>query len=753
MSATIPPTTTKTSSSNGAAASNGHSHGWFGSARLAAISAVTTYKPMTPPLNFNETPTQELFSSNVFSKKVMKDRLPKAVYKSVIKTIESGAKLDPSVADIVASAMKDWAIEKGATHYAHVFYPLTGATAEKHDSFLSPDGDGSAIAEFSGSQLIQGEPDGSSFPTGGIRQTFEARGYTIWDVTSPAYILENPNGTTLCIPTAFVSWTGEALDKKTPVLRSMEALNRQAQRILKLFGHSDGAFVASTAGPEQEYFLVDCHFFYARPDLLNAGRTLFGAKPPKGQEFDDHYFGAIPERVLAFMLESERELFKLGIPVKTRHNEVAPSQYEIAPVFESANLATDHQQLIMITLRRVAEKYGLACLTHEKPFAGVNGSGKHVNWSLGSSSQGNLLDPGDTPHENAQFLVFCAAVIRAVYKFQGLLRAVVASAGNDHRLGANEAPPAIISIFLGDQLTDVFDQIKAGGASSSLEKGTLTVGVDTLPPLPKDAGDRNRTSPFAFTGNRFEFRAVGSNQSIAGPLVAMNTIVAESIDYCATKLEEATKGDPDKLHGAVQTLLTEIVNECSPVVFNGDGYSDEWHAEAAKRGLLNLKTTADALPYLENSEVIALFKKYNVLSERELESRLETYLEQYCLSVNVEAKLMIEMARTIIFPAAIRYQNELAATCANLKLVGYEFDTDTLDTVTSLVKSLQDSITTLQAALNKHCTDGAIAEARHYCNEVVPAMAALREYADELEGYVADDLWPLPTYQEMLFIK
>jgi glutamine synthetase len=721
--------------------------------RMAAISAVTNYRPSEPPLNFVDTPARDLFAANVFDKAQMKDRLPKAIYKSLCKTIDAGEKLDPAIADVVAAAMKDWAIEKGATHYAHVFYPLTGATAEKHDSFLSPDGNGSAFTEFTGKQLIQGEPDGSSFPTGGIRATFEARGYTIWDVTSPAYILENANGTTLCIPTAFVSWTGEALDKKTPVLRSMQALNKQAQRILKLFGHTDGAFVASTAGPEQEYFLVDRNFFFSRPDLLNAGRTLFGAKPPKGQEFEDHYFGAIPERVLAFMLESERELFKLGVPVKTRHNEVAPSQYEIAPVFESANLATDHQQLIMITLKKVAEKYGMACLTHEKPFAGVNGSGKHVNWSLGSSSQGNLLDPGDTPHDNAKFLVFCAAVIRAVYKFQGLLRAVVATAGNDHRLGANEAPPAIISIFLGSQLTDVFEQIKAGGAKSSIAKGTLHVGVDVLPPLPKDAGDRNRTSPFAFTGNRFEFRAVGSNQSIAGPLVAMNTIVCESLDYCATKLEKATSGDPAKLNDAIQKLLTEIINECEAIIFNGDGYSAEWHAEAAKRGLLNLKRTTDALPELDKPAVRELFTKYGVLSERELESRLEIYLEQYCRSVRVEANLTLEMARTLIFPAAIRYQNELASTCANLKLVGYEFDTDTLDVITDLVKSLQDSIGLLTRVISDVPHSSAQAAATYYCDEVVPSMALVRKFVDELEGWVADDLWPLPTYQEMLFIK
>ena len=721
---------------------------------MAAIAAVTNYKPSAPPMNFIETPAQELFAANVFSKAVMKQRLPKAVFKSVMKTIDAGAKLDPSVADVVASAMKDWAIEKGATHYAHVFYPLTGSTAEKHDSFLTPDGEGGAMAEFSGKALIQGEPDGSSFPTGGIRATFEARGYTAWDVTSPAYLLENANGTTLCIPTAFVSWTGEALDKKTPVLRSGQALNKQAQRILALFGHTDGAWVGSTAGPEQEYFLIDRNFFFARPDLLNAGRTLFGAAPPKGQEFEDHYFGAIPERVLSFMLEVERELFKLGIPVKTRHNEVAPAQYEIAPTFEQANVATDHQQLIMIKLRSVAEKYGMACLTHEKPFAGVNGSGKHVNWSLGSATQGNLLDPGDTPHENAQFLVFCAAVIRAVHKYQGLLRAVVATASNDHRLGANEAPPAIISIFLGDQLTDVFDQIKKGGASKSIPKGMMHIGVDTLPALPKDAGDRNRTSPFAFTGNRFEFRAVGSGQSIAGPLVAMNTIVAESLDYCATYLEKATGGKSAKLNAAVQKLLAEIIEEHGAIIFNGDGYSEEWHAEAEKRGLLNLKTTPDSLPVLKTKEVKALFKKYEVLSNREVESRFDIYIEQYCKSVNVESKLMLEIGRTLIFPAAVRYQGQLAATCVSLKTMGYDFDTNTLDKVTALVKGLQDGLATLEEELHgAHKAKNLEAEARYYCDKVLPAMVEVRKYSDELEAVVADDMWPLPTYQEMLFIK
>ncbi|MGO9114504.1 MAG: glutamine synthetase III [Thermoguttaceae bacterium] len=721
--------------------------------RLQAIAAVTNYKPISPPLNFAETPSGELYGSNVFGLAEMQKRLPKQVFRSLKRTIEKGEKLDCSVADTVASAIKAWAIEKGATHYAHVFYPLTGLTAEKHDSFLAPDGDGGAVAEFSGSALIQGEPDASSFPSGGIRATFEARGYTAWDVTSPAYILENPNGTTLCIPTAFVSWTGEALDKKTPLLRSMQALNTQAQRILNIFGHTDGALVASTAGPEQEYFLIDRNFYFARPDLYTAGRTLFGAKPPKGQEFEDHYFGAIPERVLAFMLEAERELFKLGVPIKTRHNEVAPAQYEVAPIFETANIATDHQQLIMITLRRVAEKYGMTCLLHEKPFAGVNGSGKHVNWSLGSSSQGNLLDPGHTPHANMQFLVFCAAVIRAVHKHSDLLRAVVAHAGNDHRLGANEAPPAIISIFLGEQLTDIFEQIEQGGPKSSKGKGTLTVGVDVLPPLPKDAGDRNRTSPFAFTGNRFEFRAVGSSQSIAGPLVAMNTIVTESLDYCATALEKATGGDTSKLPSAAQTLLKEIYDKHGAIVFNGDNYTEAWHKEAAKRGLPNLKTTVDALPVLGTPEVIELFEKYNVLSKRETESRLDIYLEQYVKTINVEAKLTVEMAKTMIFPAAIRYQGELAVTCANLKAVGYTFDTDTLDQVTALVKDLQDATAALEKIAAHHGGGSLLEEATYYSTKVVPAMSAVRKAADELEAIVADDHWPLPTYQEMLFIK
>jgi len=721
--------------------------------RLQAVSAVTNYKPISAPLNFAETPARALFGVIVFSQAVMQATLPKAVFKSLKKTIESGKPLDASVADVVAAAMKDWAIERGATHYAHIFHPLTGLTAEKHDSFLEPDSQGGAVAEFSGKQLIQGEPDASSFPSGGIRSTFEARGYTAWDVTSPAYILENANGTTLCIPTAFVSWTGEALDKKTPLLRSMQALDKQAQRILKLFGHDNAARVMATAGAEQEYFLIDRNFFFARPDLLNAGRTLFGAKPPKGQEFEDHYFGAIPERVLACMLETERELYKLGIPVKTRHNEVAPAQYEIAPVYENANISADHQQLIMITLKRVAQKYGMECLLHEKPFAGVNGSGKHLNWSLGNATQGNLLDPGDNPHDNAQFLVFCAAVIRGVNRYAALLRAVVASAANDHRLGANEAPPAIISVFLGDQLTDVFAQIEKGGAKSSKKKGTLTIGVDSLPSLPKDAGDRNRTSPFAFTGNKFEFRAVASNQSIAGPLVALNTIVAESLDYIATDLEKATKGDTKKLNAAVQKLLQRIIKENGDVIFNGNNYAEEWHQEAARRGLPNLKTSVEALPIIGSKEVVALMEKYKVLSKRETHSRMDIYVEQYCKAVNVEANLMIEMAKTKIYPAAMRYQGELASTAASLKAAGYPSDSSTLNQIISLTRSLQESIGSLEGAMNHHSAKSPLDEAKHFCHDVLPAMLKVRQFADELEAIVADDLWPLPTYQEMLFIK
>ena len=722
--------------------------------RRNAIEAVTNHKPSIEPLDYSKTTPTEIFGSNVFNEKVIRERLPKDVYKSLKKTIERGEKLDPSIAGPVASAMKEWAISKGATHYTHVFYPLTGSTAEKHDSFLAPDGSGGAIAEFDAKLLIQGEPDASSFPSGGLRSTFEARGYTAWDVTNPAYILENPNGTFLCIPTAFVSWTGEVLDKKTPLLRSGQALNIQAQRILKLFGnYKEDELVVSNAGPEQEYFLVDRNFFFARPDLMVCGRTLFGAKPAKGQELDDHYFGAIPQRVLSFMMEAEHELYKLGVPVKTRHNEVAPGQFEIAPIYESANLGNDHNQIVMATLKRVAKRYGMACLLHEKPFAGINGSGKHLNYSISTASQGSLFNPGETPHENMQFLVFCAAVIRAVHKHGDLLRAVVATAGNDHRLGANEAPPAIMSIYLGEQLADIFDQIKKGGATSSKTKGNLQVGVDTLPALPMDAGDRNRTSPFAFTGNRFEFRAVGSNLSIAGPLCALNTIIADSIDYVATELENKTGGDSSKLGAAVQELIKDIMEKHDAVIFNGDGYSEEWQVEAAKRGLPNLKTSVEALPVLTSPEVVSIFEKYGVLSGRELESRQEVYLEQYSQLVLTEALLTAKIAKTIIFPSAVRYQNELAATCANMKAAGIEPFPTALNDVTEKLRGLQKATTELEEAIEKNGAETALEDAANKCKNLLPAMLKVRSFADELECVVADDLWTLPSYQEMLFIK
>src|SRR5450432_702258 len=718
--------------------------------RLQAIKDVEAYVPPAVSFMASEAPG-EIFGENVFSKVVMQKRLPKSVFKSVMATIEHSAPLDPLVADAVASAMRDWAMEKGATHYAHVFYPLTGLTAEKHDSFLEPGGDGSSIAEFAGKTLTQGEPDASSFPNGGLRATFEARGYTGWDVTSPAYILENPNGNTLCIPTVFVSMTGEALDHKTPLLRSQQAMAAQAERVLHLFGHDKPDAVVSFAGAEQEYFLIDRSFFLSRPDLYNAGRTLFGAKPPKGQEFDDHYFGAIPERVLAFMLDAERELFKLGIPAKTRHNEVAPGQFEIAPMFERSNVATDHQQLLMVTLKQMAQKHGMECLFHEKPFEGINGSGKHVNFSLGNATEGNLLLPGDTPHDNAQFLVFCAAVIRSVHKFGGLLRASVASASNDHRLGANEAPPAIISIFLGDQLTDVFDQIAKGGATSSKEKGTLTIGVDTLPNLPTDPGDRNRTSPFAFTGNRFEFRAPGSLQSVAGPMVTINTIMAEALDYIATSLETALSAGTE-FNVAVQKILEEIITVHGASVFNGDGYSEQWQVEAAQRGLPNLRTTLDALPELISEPSMELFDRYKVFSHREMHSRYDIGLEQYALSVGVEARLTLEIGTTVVLPAAVRYQTEVALNIGALRSAGVEADAGSLTAVSGPIADLRVALGSLADALGSDSGSTALAEAEHARDALLPAMTVVRAAADKLEGIVADDLWPLPTYQEMLYI-
>ena len=719
--------------------------------RSQAIYQITEREPIPvgPPSRL-----EDLWAVDVFNLSKMKQCLPKSVFKSLKKTIEAGEQLDVSIADTVASAMKDWAISKGASYYAHVFYPMTNATAEKHDGFISTQSDGTAIAEFAGKLLVQGEPDGSSFPNGGIRSTFEARGYTAWDVTSPAYLMETDNGITLCIPTIFVSWTGEALDKKTPLLRSISAMNKAATRVLKLLGYSDVAPVNSSCGAEQEYFLVDSHFANSRPDLLLAGRTLFGKPPAKGQQFDDHYFGAIPERVQVFMQDVEKKLYRLGIPAKTRHNEVAPGQFEIAPIFEAANVASDHQQLIMTLLRQTAKKHGFVCLLHEKPFAGINGSGKHVNWSVGNPTQGNLLDPGDSPHENLQFLVFCAAVIRGVHKYGPLMRAVIANASNDHRLGANEAPPAIMSVYLGSQIEELFNQIAKGELNDHYSHDSkMDFGVDTLPPLAKDAGDRNRTSPFAFTGNRFEFRAVGSSQSVSGPLIALNTMLADSLTAIGDLLE-AELGKGIEVKDAVVAVVKEIINKHGAVIFGGDGYSEEWHKMAVEeRGLANLPTTADALPVLKEKYIEELFERTGVLSPTELESRFEVYAEQYILSIEVEAKLVIDMAKTAIYPTAMRHLADIATTVAGLEEMGINLDRDNIKTVAELTNSLTDKISKLSSALAKE-DFGSMEEHMQYSATTLRSlMDDVRADVDTLEAEVADDLWPLPTYQEMLFIK
>ncbi len=718
--------------------------------RVQAIYEITNREPIA----YKEPEKlEDLWASNVFSLSKMKASLPKDVFKSVKKTLQTGEKLDPTVADAVAGAMRDWAISKGAMYYAHVFYPLTGATAEKHDGFIEPQGDGEVISEFSGKLLIQGEPDGSSFPNGGIRDTFEARGYTGWDVTSPAYILETEQGATLCIPTVFISWTGEALDKKTPLLRSISVVDKAANRMLKLLGNTEVAPVSSSCGAEQEYFLVDANFANARPDLLLAGRSLFGKPPAKGQQFDDHYFGAIPSRVQAFMHDVEEKLYKLGIPAKTRHNEVAPGQFEIAPVYESANVASDHQQMIMTTLKDTAKCHGFLCLLHEKPFAGINGSGKHVNWSIGNATQGNLLDPGDTPENNLQFLAFCGAVIRGVHMYGPLMRAVIASASNDHRLGANEAPPAIMSVYLGSQLEDIFNQIKSGNLTGSSHKGKMHLGVDTLPPLTKDAGDRNRTSPFAFTGNRFEFRAVGSSQSVSGPLIALNTMMADSLTWMADQLEGKLSGGGD-VGNAVQAVLKEVMDKHGAAVFGGNGYSDEWHKEAVdQRGLLNIPTTADALPHLKSDSIKQLFEGTGVLSATELESRFEVYAEQYILSIDVEARLVADMAKTLIYPSVMRHLSESAGAIANLSDIGITVDKTPVEKVAALAKTLIDGANELEAACDKH-DFGSTEEHMKFCADTMRGlMETVRTAADTLEAEVADDLWPLPTYEEMLFIK
>jgi len=718
--------------------------------RLQASYEIINREPMPPK---TPEPLENLWATDVFNLAKMQAGLPKAVFKSLKQTIKTGSELDPTVADAVAAAMKDWAIKKGALYFSHVFYPLTGLSAEKHDGFIMPDSDGAAITEFTGSLLVKGEPDGSSFPNGGIRGTFEARGYTAWDVTSPAYIMNTDNGKTLCLPTVFISWTGEALDKKTPLLRSNAAMDKAARRVLSLLGETDIAPVNSSCGAEQEYFLVDTNFAVQRPDLLLAGRTLFGKPPAKGQEFDDHYFGAIPERVQVFMQDVEEQLYKLSIPAKTRHNEVAPGQFEIAPYFETANVAADHQQLLMTILKVTAKRHGLTCLLHEKPFAGINGSGKHVNWSIGNATQGNLLDPGNTPHENIQFLLFCGAVIRGAHKFGPLLRAVIASAGNDHRLGANEAPPAIMSVYLGSQLEDVFEQISKGALTGSRDGGIMNVGLPTIPTFNKDAGDRNRTSPFAFTGNRFEFRAVGSNQSVAGPLIAMNTMLADSLNWIAERLE-AEIGDGSGLNVAILKVLKEVMDEHGNVVFGGDGYSSEWHRIAVEeRGLKNIPTTADALPIFKDSEIVKLFEDTGVLSPVELKSRYGVYAEQYVLAITVEAKLVISMAKTMIYPAATRYLTDLSASAASLSAIGIDFGKGTATKIATEIEAMMTCVKELGAAVEKH--DFA-SEDEHltYCATTIRSlMDQTRVHADALEAEVADDLWPLPTYQEMLFIK
>lgn len=727
-------------------------------ARRHAVQKTQEREPLRGAVDFANAPVSEVFGSNVFNRPTMRKLLPKAVYKSYVHAIDTGEPLDPALADVIANAMKDWAIGRGATHFTHWFQPMTGLTAEKHDAFLVSSGDDGAILEFSGKVLLQGEPDASSFPSGGIRSTFEARGYTGWDPTSPAFIMESTNGKTLCIPTVFYSFSGHALDKKTPLLRSLQAINKQALRLLKAVDNHEAKRVICTVGPEQEYFLIDEAFYLQRPDLINAGRALFGAKPPRGQEMEDHYWGSIKDRILSFMMDSEHELYKLGVPVKTRHNEVAPAQFEVAPVFENSNLATDHNMLLMEVFKKTAQKHGLRCLFHEKPFTGINGSGKHNNWSLADNLGNNLLEPGSTPHDNLQFLVFLTAVIRAVNKHGALLRTSIASAANDHRLGANEAPPAIMSVYLGDKLTQVVEALIAGKPMEDKgHKKTIEIGVSALPDLSKDESDRNRTSPFAFTGNKFEFRAVGSSQSIAWPNTVLNTMVAESLDYVTGKIEEAKKKEKD-LNKAVQTVCKEILTENKKVIFAGDNYSQEWHAEAEKRGLPNLKHTVEALPELVKKETKELFAKYHVLTEEELQSRYNIMLENYCKTVNIEALLTSNIAITMVLPAAIQYQTRLAQAIvttkeaiSNLDLSGEE---KLLRDVTERVSKLKTALEKLDA-LSHEVDEGStdpLVHARFYQQKVIPAMNSARQYADELETMVDDALWPLPKFREMLYI-
>ncbi len=717
--------------------------------RLQSIYQITNREPLDIE---NTEPLSKIWACDVFNLAKMEESLSKNAFKAIKKTVHTGEPLDAATADVVAAAMKEWAVAKGVKFYSHVFYPLTNITAEKHDGFIITNSDGNAITEFTGSLLIKGEPDGSSFPNGSIRMTNAARGYTAWDPTSPVYVRHTDNGSTLMIPSVFMSWTGESLDKKIPLLRSNDAMNKAGNRVLSLMGEEQIAPLNSSCGAEQEYFLVDSNFANSRPDLLLTGRTLFGSPSAKGQEFDDHYFGAIAARVQVYMQDIEDQLYRLGIPAKTHHNEVAPGQFEIAPYYEAANVAADHQQLLMTILKATAKKHGFICLLHEKPFAGINGSGKHVNWSVGNSTQGNLLDPGKTPHDNLNFLLFCGAVIRGVHKFGPLLRSVIASAGNDHRLGANEAPPAILSVYLGDQLEKVFQDIKDGKLTSSEAGGEMDLGLSQILNFERDPGDRNRTSPFAFTGNRFEFRAVGSAQSVSGPLVAMNTMLAESLNWIAAKLEVALKGgDQTK---AVVSVLQELMNEHGNAIFGGDGYSTDWHTMAVEeRGLKNIPTTADALPALQEASVKDLFASTGVLSELELASRYEVYAEQYILSLEVEAKLVVDMAKTIIYPAAIRYLSDLSMASAGMSEMGVDMDNSTAETVAAATNGMMAAVSKLSKAMEKEEFASTEEHMQYFANDILSLMNEVRSHADALETEVADELWPLPKYHEMLFIK
>ncbi len=719
-------------------------------ARLEAVQQITNGKKYqtSKPKSL-----KKIWACDVFNLAKMEEALAKKTFKAIKKCIKTGDAIDADTAEAVAAAMKEWAMSKGVKFFSHVFYPMTGVTAEKHDGFIIADSDGNMVTEFPGSLLIKGEPDGSSFPNGGLRVTNSARGYTAWDPTSPAYIMQTDNGSTLCIPTTFMSWKGHALDKKIPLLRSNAAMNKAGMKVLSLMGETEIAPLNSSCGAEQEYFLVDANFAAARPDLLITGRTLFGKSPAKGQEFDDHYFGAIPERVQVYMQDVEDQLYRLGIPAKTHHNEVAPAQFEIAPYFEAANVAADHQQLLMTIFKLTAKRHGFVCLLHEKPFAGINGSGKHVNWSVGNSTQGNLLDPGSTPAENLNFLLFCGAVIRGVHLHGPLLRVAAASAGNDHRLGANEAPPAIFSVYLGAQLEGIYDSIREGNLDDASEVSIMDLGLSQIPTFVKDSGDRNRTSPFAFTGNRFEFRAVGSEQSVAGPLITMNTMLADSLNWIAAKLETELASGSDKTT-AVVAVLKDLMANHGQAVFGGDGYSAEWHKEAVEeRGLANLPTTADALPALKSDIVKELFASTGVLTAEELASRFEVYAEVYILKIETEAKIMIDMAKTMIYPAATRYMSDLAATAAGMRELGVDFDSTTLNTVADLTNDMTTAVSQLGDLLAED-DHGSEEDHMQFCaTKLLSTMDAIRTAADALEVEIADDLWPLPSYHEMLNIK